>query len=134
MGIFIVFGCLLVLSIIFVYASYRWYCDDLCVLGWVLGVISAFALAVALIALLVRQSEFDYTKEQYYNLKSQVEYVETDIILNDANLRNQVFEMNNKISSHKVYSRNWWVGTYYSKEIGNLPKLQWKNELKVKGE
>ena len=134
MGIFIVFGCLLVLSIIFVCASYRWYWDDLCVLGWVLGVISAFALAVALIALLIRQSEFDYTKEQYYNLKSQVEYVESDIVLNDANLRNQVLGMNNKISSHKVYSRNWWVGTYYSKEIGNLPKLQWKNELKVKGE
>ena len=132
MGFFIVFGSLLVLSILLAYASCRWFWGDFCcVLACVFGIISAFVLAVALIALPIQQSEFDYTKEEYYNLKVQVEYVESDIVLNDANLRNQVLEMNNKISSHKVYSRNWWVGVYYSKEIGNLPKLQWKNEFKA---
>ena len=131
MGLFIVLGMVLVLGFFAAYVGVYYDCDILDTIGWISSIASSVGFVIALLFLPTLQSEFDNTKEQYYNLKAQVEYVESDIVLNDANLRNQVLEMNNKISTHKVYSRNWWVGVYYSKEIGNLPKLQWKNEFNV---
>ena len=128
MGIFILLGCLVIFGFFMAYFGDYYEVFLLECIGRVAGIISSFILVILLCFLPTLQSDFDYTKEKYYNLKSQVEYVESDMIFNDANLRNQVLEMNNKIASHKVYSKNWWIGKFYSEEIGNLPRLQWKSE------
>ena len=72
--------------------------------------------------------EFDYIKEKYYNLERQINTIEYDDIVTDKNLRNQVLEMNNIISEHKVKSKNIWVDVWYSDEIGKLKPLVWKSK------
>lgn len=72
--------------------------------------------------------EFDYIKEKYYNLERQINTIEYDDIVTDKNLRNQVLEMNNIISEHKVKSKNVWVDAWYSEEIGKLKPLEWKSK------
>ena len=72
--------------------------------------------------------EFDYIKEKYYNLERQINTIEYDVIVTDKNLRNQVLEMNNIISEHKVKSKNIWVDAWYSEEIGKLKPLEWKSK------
>lgn len=131
MGIFIICGALFVICILLAWLGE--YCNlfTINIIGFAGAFIMGIILFISACFLPTLRSDFDYTKEKYYNLKAQVEFVESDMILNDANLRNQVLEMNNKIASHRVYSKNWWIGNFYSEEIGNLPRLQWKNELNL---
>ena len=91
------------------------------------GIIALCAEVCMLLSTITLSSEFAYTEAQYNNLKKQVEYADQDDIVTDANLRNQVLEMNNTISEHKCYSSNIWIGVWYSERIGNLEPLKWKS-------
>jgi len=66
--------------------------------------------------------------EEYENLKYQVENIEMDYIVTDANLRQQVLEMNNKISKNKIYGDNIWISAFYNPELGKCEKLMWKQQ------
>ena len=86
------------------------------------------ALIVIVPDIIKTRIEFDYIKEKYYNLERQINTIEYDDIVTDKNLRNQVLEMNNIISEHKVKSKNIWVDVWYSDEIGKLKPLVWKSK------
>lgn len=98
------------------------------VLCWSFGIVFSTVFIAMIISTINLNYEFDYIKEEYGNLKQQVEYVRKDNVVTSENLRNQVLEMNNKISEHKIYSKNMFIGIYYSKDIGNLEKLVWADK------
>ena len=84
--------------------------DIIYVGGLLLSLIMGLALLCIIPDIILTRIKFDYIKEEYHNL------------------RNQVLEMNNKISEHKVYSKNIMVNLWYSEEIGNLKPLEWKSK------
>lgn len=128
----IVLIALILLLIVGVILTYCFFDDGDDEIGIVTGIISFF-IEVALLFLIpdviiTNSSEFDYIKEEYYNLERQVNTIEYDDIVTDKNLRSQVLEMNNKISKHKIYSKSKMIGIWYSEEIGNLKPLEWKSK------
>lgn len=128
MGVLITIIILFIAGFICVYIGDNIYKDILCVGGILLSVFMGFALLCIIPEIILTRIEFDYIKEEYHNLELQVNTIEHDDIVTGANLRNQVLEMNNKISEHKVYSKNIWVNLWFSEEIGNLKPLEWKSK------
>ena len=128
MTLIILFIGILLLGIVFTYLANNF--DS--IICAICGIGSILVGIIALIACLsisfTLKSDWEYYKAQYYNLRQQVEYVDKDDILTSENLRNQVLDMNNKIDSHKIYHNNFWLKDFYSEEIGNLPKLEWKSK------
>lgn len=94
------------------------------IFGSIVGIIGTIVIIIVGITL---ENDFEYTESQYYNLKSQVEYVDKDDIVTSENLRNQVLYMNNTIDKHRIYHKNFIIGDFYSERIGNLKKLEWKS-------
>lgn len=128
MGIIIIFSVILISSIIAIILirrsdSYR--SDEFEPAAWIGAIVGGIAVVIISIVLINEENEFAYNKEQYYNLQKQVETLSKDNIVTGENLRNQVLEMNNMISKHKIYSKSSWVGVFYSEEIGNLEPLEW---------
>ena len=125
--IFLFIGILL-LGIVFIYLDNKF--DS--IICTICGIGSIFVSTIALIVCLsigfTLESDWEYYKAQYYNLKQQVEYVDKDDIMTSENLRNQVLNMNNTIDLHRIYHNNFWLKDFYSEEIGNLPKLEWKSK------
>jgi hypothetical protein len=133
MGLIILFSAILIISVIaviFTRSNYRW--DDWEPAAWIGTFIGGFAILVITIVLIDQKNEFAYEIEQYQNLRGQVKTLTKDDIVTGENLRNQVLEMNNKISKHRIYSKSPWVGLYYSEEIGNLEPLEWGHKEEVK--
>lgn len=126
MYFFIAFGVLIAISIILlIINSHKWYSDGtefICVAIITLSLLAALFCGGSLLTI---EKDFDYIEAQYNNLKEQVEYVDYDYILTDANLRNQVLKMNNTIAKHRTYCDNPWLGLWYSERIGNLENLEW---------
>ena len=123
---FITLGVLIAVGIvILIINGKKWYED------WIVPVVGGFVVCAAIVVIVLGVSlftierDFDYIEERYCNLMEQVEYVDVDNIVTDANLRNQVLEMNNTIAKHRVYCDNPWVGPWYSERIGNLENLTW---------
>ena len=124
MGFLFLFGLLTLFGIILaLYGSRRDY-DGYVVVGVVTSIIGGIVLFVMLIEAATLPSDFDYTEEEYINLSMQIGTVDRDDIVTGENLRNQVLEMNNKISKHKCYSKNLWVGMFWSERIGALEPLE----------
>jgi hypothetical protein len=128
MGIIIIFSVILISSIIAIVLirksdSYRSY--EFEPAAWIGAIVGGIAVVIISIVLINEENEFAYNKEQYYNLQKQVETLSKDDIVTGENLRNQVLEMNNMISKHKIYSKSSWVGVFYSEEIGSLEPLEW---------
>ena len=128
MTLVFLFICILLLGIVLIYLDDK-FNSVICV---ICGIGSIFVSTIALIVCLsigfTLKSDWEYCKAQYYNLRQQVEYVDKDDILTSENLRNQVLNMNNKIDEHRIYHNNFWLEDFYSEEIGNLPKLEWKSK------
>lgn len=128
-------GVLIIIIILFIAGIICWYISDnnyysviLYVGGILLSVFMGFALLCIIPDIILTRIEFDCIKEEYHNLELQINTIEYDDIVTGANLRNQVLEMNNKISVHKVLSKNIMVNLWYSEEIGNLKPLEWKSK------
>lgn len=129
MGILITIIILFIAGFICIYyGDNNFYSDILVVGGILLSLIIGLALLCIIPDIISTRIKFDYIKEEYHNLELQINTIEYDDIVTGANLRNQVLEMNNKISEHKVYSKNIWVNLWYSEEIGNLKPLEWKSK------
>ena len=90
--------------------------------------IAVLALICIIPDIISTRIEFDYVIEKYHNLERQINTTEYDDIVTDKNLRNQVLDMNNVISEHKVKSKNILVNLWFSEEIGNLKPLEWKSK------
>lgn len=96
--------------------------------GWFTTIIFGLVVIGMLLCTIDLKSSWDYQEDQYNNLKMQVEMCDRDDIVTDANLRNQVLERNNNIAKHRQYSKNKWIGMYYSEHLGTLEPLQWKSD------
>lgn len=128
MGIIIIFSVILIssiIAIILIRKSDSYWSDAFEPAAWIGAIVGGIAVVIISIVLINEENEFAYNKEQYYNLQKQVETLSKDNIVTGENLRNQVLEMNNMISKHKIYSKSSWVGVFYSEEIGNLEPLEW---------
>jgi Ni/Fe-hydrogenase subunit HybB-like protein len=128
MGLTIIFSVILISSIIAIISlrkSDSYWSDAFEPAAWIGAIVGGIAVVIISIVLINEENEFAYNKEQYYNLQKQVETLSKDNIVTGENLRNQVLEMNNMISKHKIYSKSLWVGVFYSEEIGSLEPLEW---------
>ena len=129
MGVLIIISILFFIGVfLFMYFIDSFSYDILYIGGILLSLFMGLALLCIIPDIILTRIKFDYIKEEYHNLELQVNTIEYDDIVTDANLRNQVLEMNNKISEHKVYSKNIMVNLWYSEEIGNLKPLEWKSK------
>lgn len=128
MLIIILFIVIFALAMVFTYIGQKYDCFGLFMFGAITACLTFIALIICTCIGITLESDWEYTEAQYYNLKTQVEYVDKDDIVTSENLRNQVLHMNNTIDTHRVYHKNMWVGDFYSEKIGNLPKLEWKSK------
>lgn len=85
-------------------------------------------LFICLLTLININSRFEFTKESYFNLRTQVDSYNSipDSCKNisfEYDIRKDLLKINNIISKHKVMSKSPWLNIWYSKEIGSLEKL-----------
>lgn len=95
----------------------------------VFGVLSCAAAIICLLTLININKRFEEGKENYLNLKAQVDDYNAlpDSCKNvsfEYDIRHDVLRMNNEISRHKVMSRSPWTNLWHSREIGDLEKLR----------
>lgn len=121
-----VFGVLTLIGIMLMIISNHSYKFDYGTTGCFVAFFSGLCFIGALVVTIDLKSNFAYKEDRYNNLKAQVEMCDRDDIVTGANLRNQVLEMNNDIAKHRQYSKNVWIGMYYSERLGSLEPLQWK--------
>ena len=123
----IILVCLFILGILFWTIGDRYDSFGSVIFGIFGSIVGIIGTIVIIIVGITLENDFEYTESQYYNLKSQVEYVDNDDIVTSENLRNQVLHMNNTIDKHRIYHKNFIIGDFYSERIGNLKKLEWKS-------
>ena len=131
MLLFGIFGLLLVGSIVAIIFGKKRYADGLENCGWILGIFMLIDLIICACSLpWKRDVQYDITK--YEELKREVQQVskmsgkECDLtILAKKDLFEDVRRMNNYIDKNKTYCDSWWVGWFYSREIGNLEKINY---------
>lgn len=94
-----------------------------------IGTMSGIALVIILFSFINIGNRFNYIVEKYNNLKLQVEeynnmseHIKVSSL--EYDIREDVLEMNNTISKHKVMSQSVWTSCWYSKKVGNLEKLK----------
>ena len=100
--------------------------------GLVMGILTLI-ITIILISNLPWKRDVEYDKARYEELKREVLQVsrmsaekECDLtILAKKDLFKDVRIMNNYIDKNKTYCDSWWVGWFYSKEIGNLEKIDY---------
>ena len=92
------------------------------------SIVFGIVFIIVCLTLCNRGKRFDYVKETYANLKTQVEEYNSlpdscKLVTFEYDIRKDVLEMNNKISRHEVMSKSIWKGLWFSEEIGRLDKL-----------
>lgn len=99
--------------------------------GLVMGILTLI-ITIILISNLPWKRDVQYDITKYEELKREVQQVskmsgkECDLtILVKKDLFEDVKKMNNYIDKNKTYCDSWWIGWFYSKEIGELPKLDY---------
>lgn len=134
MLVFGILGLLLLGSIFAIIYGNEKYNDGLEVLGWIVGFCTLITIIICICNLpWKRDVQYDITK--YEELKREVQQVskmsgkECDLtILAKKDLFEDVRGMNNYIDKNKTYCDSWWVGWFYSREIGNLEKINYLYE------
>ena len=122
---------ILVVGIILMKLGKKWRKDDTSFCGGFLIVVFAFGIVVSLSEIQwPRQTEL--LKAEYTELKREVTEVskmggqECDLsILAKKDLLENIREMNKTIDKHRIYSTSLWLNWFYSKEIGNLQKIDY---------
>ena len=134
MLLFGIFGLLLVGSIVAIILGKKRYADGLGTCGWIVGIFTLIALIICVSALPWKR-DIQYDIARYEELKREVQQVskmsgkECDLtILAKKDLFEDVRRMNNYIDKNKTYCDSWWVGWFYSREIGNLEKINYLYE------
>ena len=92
-------------------------------------IISGIVLVIILLSFINIGNKFNYIVEKYDNLKLQVEEYNNmsesiKVSSLEYDIREDVLEMNNTISKHKVMSQSVWTSCWYSKKVGSLEKLK----------
>jgi hypothetical protein len=131
MLLFGIFGLLLVGSIVAIILGENKHADELETCGLVIGILMLIALIIC-VCVLPKKRDVQYDITKYEELKREVQQVskmsgkECDLtILAKKDLFKDVRRMNNYIDKNKTYCDSWWVGWFYSEEIGNLEKINY---------
>lgn len=131
MLVFIILGLLLVGSIFAIIYGEKKYAEGLEVCGWIIGICVTIAI-IACTCNIPWRRDVEYDKAKYEELKREVQQVskmsekECDLtILAKKDLFEDVRKMNNYIDENKTYYDSWWIGWFYSSEIGELPKIDY---------
>lgn len=122
---------ILVVGIILIKLGKKWRNDDTSFCGGLL--ISLFTLCTIVSLFEIqwpRQTEL--LKAEYTELQREAKTVselgghECDLnILAKKDLFEDIREMNKTIDKHRIYSTSLWLNLFYSKEFGNLQKIDY---------
>lgn len=95
-------------------------------IGASMGLISGVALFFMWISTLTLKEDWNKFQYDYEAMKGVIETQRMDEIspLERIQLVDKIMEYNTKISSHKAYNDNYWIGMWYSKEIGELEYIK----------
>lgn len=129
---FVILGLLLAACIVaIIYGTRKGYDSLVEICGWAVGICVFIALIVCTCSLPWKR-DIKYNKAKYEELKREVQQVskmsekECDLtILAKKDLFEDVRIMNNYIDKNKTYCDSWWIGWFYSREIGNLEKIDY---------
>ena len=127
-------ACLIiVLGIICIKKGKKKYNDGLEIFGWSISIIISFCVISALIIEYPTKTRIEYDIAQYTELRREVHQLSNlggntcDLnILARKDLFKEVRKMNNYIDKNRIKSKSPWVSMFYSKEIGNLEKINYK--------
>ena len=124
---------ILVVGIILIKLGKKWRNDETLVCGGILVVVFTLCTIVSLCEIQwPRQTEL--LKAEYAELQKEAKTMselgehECDLnILAKKDLFKDIREMNKTIEMHRIYSTSPWLNWFYSKEIGNLQKIDYIN-------
>ena len=131
MGLILVVGIILILSIALIVISDKMCWDLSEFIGGAFTAICSLALIGMFIALICTPHNIAKIKNDYDNTKILIESYQGFDYGNTIPLTEHMLYVNNKIANHKTYANTWWVGCYHSEEIGNLEPLKFKNVYEV---
>lgn len=95
--------------------------DLLQMIGCFGSLISLFAL-VALGCCIKTKRSVECDINEYNEIKRAIEQT------NGEGLEEKVLEFNKKIDENRVNATSRWIGWYYSEEVGNLQKIDYKKK------
>lgn len=118
MLVFLITGVVLIVFIILGLIGEEKGKDSLSFIGFFGTLISSVVL-VCLICCIKTKRSIECDINNYNELKRAVEQT------GGKNLEEKVLEFNNKIDENRVKSESLWISCFYSKEVGNLKKLDY---------
>ena len=128
-----IIGLIIVLGIISIIIGRKRCNDSLELTGWIFSAVLASILIITLATDYPSKARVDYDIAMYNELKLEVQQLSTIggnncelNLLAKRELFYEVRKMNNYIDKNKIMSESLWVGVFYSKEIGNLEKIELK--------
>ena len=97
--------------------------------GWTMGILTFVCTIILTITEVPWKKNIEYDISRYQELKNEVQAVRRSdcdvLLLLDKDLYSEVRKMNNYIDKNKIYCDSWWIGWFYSSEIGDLPKISY---------
>lgn len=123
MGLIIIFGVLLVVSIIIAVAGTKCYNEGISILGGLSALVFGVAFIVATVIALTVQIPKNKNYEQSVYEKSVIEYRlehQQDNIVGNELLYNDIVSYNNHLRAHKRYSDNFMLNLFYNDKIATI--------------
>lgn len=125
MGLIIISGIVAIIGIILCIISDRGYPTTKGFIGSALAIFSGGFFLVSLCILIDLQGSFDEEISDYYALKEVIEYNRSSMSeFERVGVIELIHKKNCTINDHKIWYDNFWVGVYFSKEIGELEYLK----------
>jgi len=128
-----IIGLIIILGIISIIIGRKRCNDSLELTGCIFSVLPATILIITLATDYPTKARINYDIAKYEELKAEVQQMSTIggnncelNLLARGDLFNEVRKMNNYIDKNRIMSESPWVGVFYSKEIGNLEKIELK--------
>lgn len=111
------FGVLLLFVILFIAGFFA--DDDLTVcLSTIFGFLSIILmLTVIIMGACSKENDKLMAEEEYRALTYKVEHCQDEFGLLSADIVNEVCEWNKKVTKHKKYEKDFWVGIFYPNGI-----------------
>lgn len=131
MGLFLVIGIILIVSIVLLIIGDRQCWDVAEFISGVFTFLSSFALVIMAIVLISTPHNIQKLVNDYNNTQVLIESYQGFDYGNAIPLTEHMLFINDKIAKHKTYANTWWVGCYHSEEVGNLEPLKFKNVYEI---
>lgn len=134
MLVLLIIGVLLIFWIVFVIVEVKRDDEDMFFPGLILSFIHLIVLAVLVSSEVQWPRDIEMTRAKYSELKREVQQIseleekECDLtVIIQKDLFEEVRKMNENIDKNRIYCTSPWVGLFYSEEIGNLEKINYRD-------